>query len=196
MPEQPEDLDEQPEAVRALVGRTITVTADLSGIPDARPYQLRITAARMTPDPASHTVHVTGARLRMDGRPAIRKRGPVESTTVWLVDGWTEALGLPALPPREWVQETAGTPVYSERQRAGVAAQIVDQGAVYRVTVGDVDEDQAVPGEQVAQRVAAALAEDGMRLDRHADGRTLRLRYRDGRPGTTLRPVGNEETGR
>lgn len=196
MPEQPEDLDEQPEAVRALVGRTITVTEALSGIPNARPYQLRITEARMTPDPASHTVHVTGARLRMDGRPAIRKRGPVDKTTVWLLDGWTEILGLPALPPREWLQAAAGTSVYSESQRAGIAAQIVDQGAAYRVAVGDVVEDQAVPGDQVVQRVAEALAEDGMRLDRHADGRTLRLRYRDDRPGMTLHPISNEETER
>ncbi|MFE2184160.1 hypothetical protein [Streptomyces sp. NPDC059455] len=190
MPEQPEDLDEQPEAVRALVGRTITVTEALSGIPNARPYQLRITAARMTADPASHTVHVTGDRFRMDGTPAIRKRGPVEGTTVWLLDGWTEILGLPALPSRKWAREAAGTPVYSESQRAGIAAQIVDLGAAYRVTAGDVDEDQAVPGEQVAQRVAEALAEDGMRLDRHTDGRTLRMRYADGRAEVILTPEG------
>ncbi|QFG13307.1 hypothetical protein SEA_GILGAMESH_115 [Streptomyces phage Gilgamesh] len=190
MPEQPEDLDEQPEAVRALVGRTITVTEALSGIPNARPYQLRITEARMTSDPASHTVHVTGDRLRMDGRPATRKWRPVENTTVWLTDGWTDVLGLPALPPREWLREAAGQPVYSESQRAGIAAQIVDQGAAYRVTVGDVDEGQAVPGDQVAHQVAEALAEKGMRLDRHADGRTLRLRYEDGRPPVFLTPEG------
>lgn len=186
MPEQPEDLDEQPEAVRALVGRTITVTEALSGIPNARPYQLRITEACMTSDPASHTVHVTGDRLRMDGRPATRKWRPVEGTTVWLTDGWTEILDLPALPPREWVREAAGTPVYSESQRAGIAAQIVDESAAYRVTVGDVVENQAAPGDQVAHRVADALAENGMRLDRHADGRTLRLRYDDGRPTIIL----------
>lgn len=190
MPEQPEDLDEQPEAVRALVGRTITVTEALSGIPNARPYQLRITAARMASDPASGTVHVTGDRLRMDGTPAIRKRGPVEGTTVWLLDGWTDVLGLPALPPREWVREAAGTPVYSEHQRAGIAAQIVDPGTAYRVTVGDVVEGQAVPGDQVAHRVAEALAENGMRLDRHTDGRTLRLRYDDGRAAVFLTPEG------
>jgi hypothetical protein len=190
MAEQPEGLDEQPEAVRALVGRTITVTEALSGIPNARPYQLRITAARMTSDPASHTVHVTGDRLRMDGRPAIRKRGPVEGTTVWLLDGWTEILGLPALPPREWIAQAAGTPVYSEHQRAGIAALSIDAGKTYRVTGGDVDERQAVPGDQVAQKVAEALAEDGMRLDRHADGRTLRLRYEDGRPPVFLTPEG------
>ncbi|MFD9394989.1 hypothetical protein ACFWBB_30955 [Streptomyces sp. NPDC060000] len=190
MPEQPDDVDEQPEAVRALVGRTITVTEALSGIPNARPYQLRVTAAEMASDPASHTVHVTGARLRMDGRPAIRKRGPVEKTTVWLLDGWTEILGLPALPPREWVQAAAGTRVYSESQRAGIAALIVDQGAAYRVTVGDDVEDQAVPGDEVAHQVAEALAEDGMRLDRHTGGRTLRLRYADGRPPMLLTPEG------
>ncbi|MFD3309410.1 hypothetical protein [Streptomyces sp. NPDC058656] len=190
MPEQPEDLAEQPEAVRALVGRTITVTEALSGIPDARPYQLRITEAEMASDSASHTVHVTGARLRMDGRPAIRKRGPVEKTTVWLLDGWTEVLGLPALPPREWALEAVGTPAYSGNQRPGVAAQIVDPGAAYRVTVGNAVEDQAVPGGQVARQVAEALAEDGMRLDRHADGRTLRLRYADGRPQVLLTPEG------
>jgi hypothetical protein len=148
-----------------------------------------VTEARMTSDPASGTVHVTGDRFRMDGTPAIRKSGPVEGTTVWLLDGWTEVLGLPALPPREWVGEAAGTSVYSESQRAGIAAQIVDLGAAYRVTVGDAVEDQGVPGDQVAQRVAEALAEDGMRLDRHADGRTLRLRHRDGRPAVILAPV-------
>ncbi|MFD4795081.1 hypothetical protein [Streptomyces anulatus] len=184
----PDQHEEQPEAVRALVGRTITVTEALSGIPNARPYQLRVTAAEMASDPASHTVHVTGARLRMDGRPAIRKRGPVEKTTVWLLDGWTEILGLPALPLREWVQAAAGTRVYSESQRAGIAAQVVDQGAAYRVTVGDVDEAQAVPGDQVAHRVGEALTEDGMRVDRHADGRTLRLRHEDGRPVVILAP--------
>ncbi|MEU5748287.1 hypothetical protein ABZ804_22445 [Streptomyces sp. NPDC047726] len=190
MPEWPEDPDEQPEAVRALVGRTITVTEVLSGIPNARPYQLRITEACMTADPASGIVHVTGDRFRMDGRPAIRKRGPVEGRTVWLLDGWTEVLGLPALPPREWIAQAAGTPVYSENQRAGIAALVVDTGAAYRVTVGNVTEDQAVPGDQVAHRVAEALAENGMRLDRHVDGRTLRLRYADERPPAFLTPEG------
>ena len=165
MPEQPEDVDEQPEAVRALVGRTITVTEALSGIPNSRPYQLRVTAARMTSDPASGAVLVTGDRLRMDGTPAIRKDGPVKGTTVPFLDGWPEVLGLPALPPREWLREAVGLSVYSEHQRAGIAAQIVDTGTAYRVTVGDAVGGQAVPGDQVAQRVAEALAEDGMRVD-------------------------------
>lgn len=190
MTEQPADLDEQPEAVRALVGRTIPVTEALSGIPDSRPYQFRVTGARMSPDSASGVVWVTGDRLRMDGTPARRKRGPVKNTTIGLADGWPEILGLPPLPPREWVREAVGLTVYAEHQRTGMAAQIVDQGATYRVTVGDIDEDQAVPGDQVAQKVAEALAVDGMRLDRHADGRTLRLRYDDGRPPMFLTPEG------
>ncbi|GAA2439192.1 hypothetical protein [Streptomyces glaucus] len=190
MTEQPEDLDERPEAVRALVGRTITVTEALSGIPNSRPYQLRVTDARMSPDSASGVVWVTGDRLRMDGTPARRKRGPVKNTTIWLADGWPEILSLPALPPREWVREAVGQPMYAEHQRTGMAAQIVDQGVTYRVTVGDVDEGQAVPGDQVAQKVAEVLAVHGVRLDRHADGRTLRLRYDDGRPAVILTPVG------
>ncbi|MFJ2225637.1 hypothetical protein ACIOFY_37045 [Streptomyces anulatus] len=185
----PDQHEEQPEAVRALVGRTITVTEALSGIPNTRPYQFRITEARMTSDPASHAVHVTGDRFRKDGRPATRKRGPVVGDTVWLLDGWTEVLGLPALPPREWLAEAAGQPVYSESQRAGIAARIVDQGAAYRITVGDVVEDQAVPGDQVAHRVAEWLAEKGLWLDRNADGRTLRLRHEDCRPVVILAPV-------
>ncbi|MFD7501557.1 hypothetical protein [Streptomyces sp. NPDC059850] len=186
MVEQPETPNEQPEAVRALVGQTITVTEALSGIPNSRPYQLRVTEVHISSDPASGTVYVTGDRFRMDGTPAIRKGGPVVGTTVWLMDGWTNVLGLPALPPREWVREAAGLSVYSEYQRAGIAAQIVDLGMAYRVTVGGAIEDQAVPGDQMAQRVAEALAEEGMRLDRHADGRTLRLRYADGRPPVFL----------
>ncbi|WP_431959394.1 hypothetical protein [Actinacidiphila sp. bgisy160] len=182
---------EQPEAVRALVGQTITVTEALSGMPNSRPYRLRITEAEMTSDPASGIVHVTGDRFRMDGTPAIRKRGPVVGTTVWLLDGWTEILGLPDLPPREWKLEACGLPVYSEHQRAGIAARIVDLGAAYRVTVGDVGEDQAVPGDEVARQVADALAENGMRVDRHADGVTLRLRQGNG-SHMVLRPVAGE----
>lgn len=195
MSERPEDLDEQPEAVRALVGRTITVTEALSGIPNARPYQLRVTEARMSPDPASGIALVTGDRLRMDGTPAVRKWGSTGRTVVFL-DGWTEVLGLPALPPREWVREAVGLSVYSERQRAGIAAQIVDLSAVYRVTVGDADEDQAAPGDRVAHRVAEALAEDGMRVDRQADGRTLRLRHKDSRPAVILAPQEGSRHGR
>ncbi|GHH31428.1 hypothetical protein Srubr_26790 [Streptomyces rubradiris] len=190
MPEQPESCDEQPEAVRALVGRTITVTEALTGIPNSRPYQLRVTEARMSSDPASGIVLVTGDRLRMDGAPAIRKRGPVVGVTVSFLDGWPEALGLPALPLREWALEAVGLSAYAEHQRAGIAARIVDPGPAYRVTAGKAVEEQAVPGDQVVQRVAEALAEDGMRVDRHADGRTLRLRYDDGRPPVILAPEG------
>lgn len=192
MTEQPEDLDEQPEAVRALVGRTITVTEALSGIPNSRPYQLRVTRARMSPDPAAGSVWVTGDRLRMDGTPARRRHGPPQGRTVALADGWAEALGLPALPPREWSRWAVGLSVYSEHQRATMAARIVDTGTAYRVTGGDVDEDQAetVPGDQVARMVCEALAEDGAALDQHADGRRLRLRHRDGRPAVILTPEG------
>lgn len=189
MTEQPEDPDEQPEAVRALVGRTIKVTEALTGIPNSRPYLFRVTDARMSSDPASGMVLVTGDRLRMDGTPAVRKWGSTGLTVAWQ-DRWTEVLGLPALPPREWMQEAVGLTVYSESQRAGIAALIVDLGAAYRVTVGDVDEGEAVPGDEVARRVAEALAENGVRVDRRADGRTLRLRYGDGRPVVVLAPVG------
>ncbi|MFI8206670.1 hypothetical protein [Streptomyces sp. NPDC085937] len=188
MLEQPVDLEAEPEAVRALVGRTITVTGALSGIPDSRPYLFRVTSARMSPDVASGVVWVTGDRLRMDGTPARRKRGPVTDIIIGLADGWPEVLKLPPLPPREWVREAVGQPVYADHQRPRMAARIVDQGATYRVTVGNVDEDQAVPGEQVARRVAEALGERGMRLDRHADGRALRMRYDDGRPPVLLTP--------
>ncbi|MFI8186475.1 hypothetical protein ACIF70_39190 [Actinacidiphila glaucinigra] len=165
------------------------MTEALSGIPNARPYQLRIIEARMASDPASYIVHVTGDRFRMDGTPATRKHRSVERTTRWLLEGWTEILGLPALPPREWAREAGGTSVYSEHQRAGIAAQIVDLGAAYRVRVGDADQDRAVPGDQVAHQVAEALAEDGKRLDRHADGRTLRLHRGDGSEVCTYRQV-------
>jgi hypothetical protein len=192
MPEQTEGLEEQPEAVRALVGRTITVTEVLSGIPDTRPYRFRVTAARLSSDPASNAVHVTGDRFRMDGRPAIRKRGPVQGVTVSLLDGWAEVLDLPALPPREWIREAVGLSVYSEHQREAMAAGIVDTGATYRVEGGDVDEHQAVPGDEVARRVCEALAENGVMVDRHTDGVRLRLRHRDGRPAVILAPGRNE----
>ncbi|GAA5070468.1 hypothetical protein [Streptomyces similanensis] len=190
MTQQYKDLDEQPEAVRALAGRTIRVTEALSGIPNSRPYLFRITEVQMTPDPASNIVHVTGDRLRMDGTPAIRKGGPVTGVVICLLDDWPEILGLPALPPREWVREAVGLPGYAEHQRTGMAARIVDLGAAYRVTVGDVTAAQAMPGELVARRVAEALAEEGVRLDRHADGRTLRVRYEGGRRPVLLTPEG------
>ncbi|WP_399554035.1 hypothetical protein [Streptomyces anulatus] len=184
----PDQHEEQPEAVRALVGRTITVTEALTAIPNSRPYLFRVTKARMAPDPASHMVEVTGDRFRMDGTPAVRKWGSTGITVHWH-DGWTEVLGLPALPPREWAREAVGLTVYSEHQRAGIARLVLDVGATYRVTGGEADEGQAVPGDQVARRVADALAEDGLRVERHMDGRTLRLRHEDARPVVILAPV-------
>ncbi|MEU6462189.1 hypothetical protein [Streptomyces sp. NPDC046976] len=195
MNEQPQDSAEQPEAVRALVGRTIKGTEALTAIPNSRPYLLRVTSARMVPDLESHMVRVTGDRLRMDGTPAVRKRGSTGVTVSWH-DGWTDALGLPALPSREWVREAVGLTAYSEHQRAGIARLLVDAGATYRVTSGETDEDQAVPGNQAARRVADALAENGMALDRHANGRTLRLRHGDGRPVVVLAPEDERETER
>lgn len=88
------------------------------------------------------------------------------------------------------MREAVGLLVYSEHQRAGIAAQIVDLGTAYRVTGGDADEDQAVPGDQVARRVAEVLAEDGMRVDRHVGGRALRIRHTDDRAEVILTPEG------
>jgi hypothetical protein len=182
---------EQPEAVQALMGRTVTVTPELTGMPRTRPYKLRVTEARMSPAETSGAVWVTGERLRLDGTPARRK---VTGTRhVALLDGWTELLGLPSLPPREWTQVVVGLPLYSESQRNGIAAIEVDEHAAYRVSAvledGTATGGDTITGSEACRVVAARLGRDGTVLDRHEDGKTLRLRHRHGGNHLVLTPT-------
>ncbi|CAM5628940.1 putative protein OS=Streptomyces griseomycini OX=66895 GN=FHS37_006693 PE=4 SV=1 [Streptomyces griseomycini] len=139
----------------------------------------------------SNTVWATGDRLRMDGTPARRKRG--NRCTVALLGGWTEVLGLPALPPREWRMRAVGLTQYAERARRYIALTEIDQLGTYRHAVvgpdGGEEVIQVLSGDEVVDLVADVLRHDGVTLERHRDDVTLRLRYADGRPAVFLGPV-------
>lgn len=75
-------------ASKALMGRTVKVTPEMTGLTGARSYLLRITRVDVA-SATSGLVHVYGEKLRLDGTPSREKR-PSKAAT--FMPGWKERL--------------------------------------------------------------------------------------------------------
>lgn len=91
------DTTEEVQAVaaEALMGRTVKVTPEMTGLTGARSYLLRITRVDVV-SATSGLVHVFGDKLRLDGAPSREKR-PSKAAT--FMPGWKERLEFTEGPP-------------------------------------------------------------------------------------------------
>lgn len=84
MPEYRTADEAQAAATKALLGRLIKVTSDLTGLDKTRPYLLRVTRVDVV-SATSGLVHVYGNKFRLDGAPS-REKNPTKAAS--FMPGW------------------------------------------------------------------------------------------------------------
>lgn len=84
-------------AARALIGRTLLITSDLTVGGQRQRYRLLVERADVA-NPVSGLVHLCGRKLRLDGSPTRRKS---KGKTEILAPGWEQAFDVDVSHPEQ-----------------------------------------------------------------------------------------------